>query len=40
MEYLVGMYNRTNGHYNIKAPTVNRQVMPVLSTLNGVEEGN
>ncbi len=31
MEYLVRMYNRTNGYYSKKATPVNRQVSPVLS---------
>ena len=39
MEYLVRMYNRTNGHYSKKATTVKRQVSPVFDLI-GVEEGN
>lgn len=35
----MGMYNRTNGHYNRKAATVNRQVSPVFD-LSGVEKAD
>ena len=39
MEYLVRMYNRTNGYYSKKATTVNRQVSPVFDLI-GVEDGH